>query len=127
MSRIKRDMSIMNCIMAVAEGNPGAMSAMLEIGEAFKRDDPQNPLNPVMAPSIFDSFEIYGTDAYVLWNDICDRDADKAMKVLMETKMGNFPLDFLKDACSRQDYSGKSIVPVQKLVEAYDEEKERMD
>jgi hypothetical protein len=83
-------------ISAMVKGNPGAMQflnecAMLKVPY------------PILAKLVL--FDIMGTDLYVLWSDICDKDMRK-VKQLVE----NCPGDLLKDACSRQDYSGRKLV-----------------
>ncbi len=62
-----------------------------------------------------DSFGIYGSDIYILHNDICDRNLARMLAVLRATQLGMFDSNILKDACHRQDRSGKDIVPVEEL------------
>jgi hypothetical protein len=48
---------------------------------------------------------IRGTNLYVLWSDLCDKDLNK-----VEILCKNCPNDILEDACSRQDYSGINLI-----------------
>lgn len=81
-------------------GNPVAMMFLLSVLE---------PENMVMGITIFKKLEeaksIRGTNLYVLWSDLCDKDISK-----VEILCKNCPTDILEDACSRQDYSGRELV-----------------
>ena len=82
----------------LANGNPGAFSFLMELVTQ----------HPEKAISIIDTIErtsIVGTDLYVLWSDLCNKDMNKVEKLCK-----NCPNDVLIDACSRQDYSGIKLV-----------------
>lgn len=64
---------------------------------------------------LLDTYGIYGTDIYVLYNDICERNLSKMVAVIRATQLGLFNSNILKDACSRQDYSGRKLVPLDEL------------
>jgi len=81
-------------IVQASKGNPGAMMAAMEIQKQSSMS-----LNVVL------SYGIVGTDLYVLFSDLCGRDVTKALKLIKEC-----PESILKDACSRQDYSGRELV-----------------
>ena len=48
---------------------------------------------------------IKGTDLYVLWSDLCDKDYGDVHLLCISC-----PDEILIDACSRQDYSGRKLV-----------------
>ena len=87
-------------IIKWSEGNPGALTFLMEfmIPGNFKR-----------GVAIFSKLEplasIRGTNLYVLWSDLCDKNLEKVEKLCK-----NCPNDILVDACSRQDYSGKKLI-----------------
>lgn len=62
-----------------------------------------------------DSYGIYGTDIYVLYSDICNRQVNKTIAVVRATQLGLLLGSTLKDACGRQDYSGRDLIPVEDL------------
>lgn len=107
MARIQLTDTGMDIVVKMCDGNPGAMTVLIELMQ--KKD----------FPSILslDSHEIYGTDIYVLWNDICNRNLDHLRAVLMASHMGFIDRSVVTDACSRQDYSGKAMIPVEELYE----------
>ena len=90
----------MNQIIQWSQGNPGAMAFLMSI---------MQPENVVKRLIIFQKLEeaksIRGTNLYVLWSDLCNRDIAK-----VETLCKNCPTDILEDACSRDDYSGRELV-----------------
>lgn len=89
---------MLGTVMKFSKGNPGAMTCLMGlITEA---------LIPALTilPKI-EKLEIYGTDLYVFWSDLCNKDYDLMVKLCKDC-----PDDILKDACSRQDYSGRELV-----------------
>jgi hypothetical protein len=85
----------------LAQGNMGAMSAVMalygpetSVGDAFFVEKKLNEMPTIR-----------GTNLYVLYSDLCDKDAKKVMQLFR-----NCPNDVLEDACSRQDRSGVAMV-----------------
>lgn len=91
-----KDIYIPQTFHALAKGNPVAMQFLIEL---FNSDTPERTLDKV------EKSGIVGTDLYVLYSDICEKDLNKVRRL-----MDNCPIDELKAACSRQDYSGKKLV-----------------
>lgn len=114
--RISLNDDLKTCLIKLAEGNPGALTAMIEMCKISEEIDFDSAFGPYTPLINLDDFGIYGTDIYVLWNDICDRDTIKTIGVLRATQMGLFDNNILKDAAHRQDRSGKSLVPVDELM-----------
>ena len=112
--RIKLTDSTMDVVVKMSEGNPGAMNVIMQMLTA-NNIDPDNAMGGLGALLLMDTYGIYGTDIYILNNDICDRDLAKTLAVLRATQMGMFDSNILKDACHRQDRSGKQLVPVEDL------------
>ena len=86
----------MQTFSSLANGNIGAMNFLMALG---------HPEVPVRTLGKVQNSGIIGTDLYVLWSDLCERDIKKVIQL-----MDNCPLDILKDACSRQDYSGRQLI-----------------
>jgi len=82
-----------------AKGNPGAMSFLMELN----RQDEETVKE--ITECLVRNYKIRGTNLYVLWSDLCDREMQK-VRELCE----NCPDKILTDACSRQDYSGRELV-----------------
>jgi hypothetical protein len=92
----------MDEIIKWSEGNPGAMNFLMD---AFLKPD----VNFVTAITIANKIKacptLRGTNLYVLYSDLCDKDMVK-----VEFLCKNCPNDILEDACNRQDYSGRKII-----------------
>jgi len=90
----------MRQIIEWSQGNPGALTFLMEF---------LKPGNEILGISIISKLEqtksIRGTNLYVLWSDLCDKDLNK-----VEMLCKNCPIDILEDACSRQDYSGINLI-----------------
>jgi hypothetical protein len=78
---------------------------------------PNSPAEALPYYLMLDEYGIYGTDIYVLFSDICDRNILKMKAVLMGVHVGLLKKETLADAAHRQDYSGKSMVPVDEIYE----------
>jgi hypothetical protein len=86
----------MDTLLDLAKGNPGAANFLINLTHSSV------PVNTVRA---IENSGIVGADLYVLYSDLCGRDMDKIVKLV-----DNCPLDVLKDACGRQDYSGRELI-----------------
>lgn len=115
MSRIQLSDNTMDVVVKMSEGNPGAMTALMEILVKGEKIDPDSFMGGLGAVLDLDTNGIYGTDIYVFYSDICDRNVTKMLSVLRACQLGFFSRNVLSDACSRQDYSGKKMIPVDEL------------
>lgn len=67
----------MEAVLSIfSQGNPGALTFALDMLEAFKEEA------ILMMARINGSLDLFGSDAYILWNDCCQRDVQKVKKVL---------------------------------------------
>jgi len=86
-----------------AQGNGGAISFLMQAlpmgGEM------PTPQQIRFALKMTECTSIRGTNLWVLFSDLCDKDMTK-VDMLCEF----CPNDVLEDACSRQDYSGRKLV-----------------
>jgi hypothetical protein len=123
MSKIQLTDNTMDVVVKMSEGNPGAMNALMEILSKGKLIDTDDPIQGLGAILMLDTLGIYGSDIYVLHSDICDRNLAKTLAVIRGTQFGYFDGKLLANACHRQDYSGRDIVPVEEL---YQKVKERL-
>lgn len=113
--RINLQDSTISAIAKMADGNPGAAVTLMEMIKTGDKIDPDGFAGGLGFVLLLDTFGIYGSDIYILNNDICDRQINKTMAVIRACQLGLFSSDILKDACSRQDRSGKKIIPVEEL------------
>jgi hypothetical protein len=111
-NRIKLKDSPQNMIVKLSEGNPGAAVALTTLFKLSEAIDPDSILSGLSSFIALDDMGIYGTDIYVLFNDICNRSTVKTVAVLRAKQLGYISGDVIADAASRQDYSGKSMIDV---------------
>lgn len=113
MARITTMDSWESVLTKLCEGNPGAINACCTLFKKSKRVYPyRDGYEYIIA---LDSIGIYGTDIYVLWNDICQQDLAKMIAMLRIAKRDPNKADLLKDACSRQDRSGRRLLQEDKI------------
>lgn len=77
-----------SALLKMSYGNPGAASALVELIKQGPTIDPQAAVPDLMPLLNLDSFEIYGSDIYILYNDKCRRDVRKMMVLLRATQLG---------------------------------------
>ena len=87
----------MNEVMEWSQGNPGAITFLLGLVGAGEQG--------FQIFATLRNSKIRGTDLYVLYSDLANKDLDTISKIC-----ANVPMDVLEDACSRQDYSGKELI-----------------
>lgn len=127
MSKITLADNVMSAVIKMCEGNPGAMTALMEIIKCSKQVDPDDFMGGLGKILALDTLEIYGTNIYVLWNDICDRNTSKMIAVLRANQLGFISDQILKDACHRQNRSGHKTIPVEELYSKVVERLPRFD
>lgn len=102
MSRIKLEDSIMDALVKMSDGNPGALTAMQNMLMQGENIDPQGALGGTGAILDLDTWEIYGSDIYILWNDKCNRDVRRMLMIIRATQLGNFSHEKLKAMAADQ-------------------------
>lgn len=127
MSKIQLTDNTRDIIIKMSEGNPGAMTALMEILSIGKMIDPDDHFEGLCAILELDAHGIYGTDIYVLYSDICNKNLAKTLAVIRATQFGFFDGNLLANACHRQDYSGREIVPVEELYQRVKEKLPNFD
>lgn len=86
--RIKLEMSIQHVVIAMSEGNPGALSACMELMQKGTEIDPESFAGGLGSIRHLDTLEIYGPRIYMLWSDVCGRDVAKMIGVLRAYQLG---------------------------------------
>jgi len=115
MSRLNLDDGMLEITTKMSGGHPIAMNVIMQLFAEGSKIDKDTPMGGIGTLLNLDSLEIYGTDIYILYNDICDRDLVKTIAVVRASQLGFLDGKILKDACSRQDRSGKKMIDVELL------------
>ena len=82
-NRITADMTVQDMLLTMCEGNPGALTCMMEL--LFAGSD-----TGLLDILLFDSMGIYGSKIYMVWNDCCGRDMEKFKKTIQAFREGKF-------------------------------------
>ena len=96
-------LSLVGIVIELSDGNPGAATTLMELAGSAAEVDPQNMLGGLGAVLMFDTYGIYGSDIYVLWNDQCLRDNRKMHLLMRATQLGIFDLNRLQTLAGDQD------------------------
>lgn len=101
-------------LLKLADGNPGALQFLLAIAGRMDID-----VRYSKALAIAEILNIRGSNLYILWNDICERNTELTVFVLLAADDSIINADVLIDACSRQDRSGRDMIDITKVIEHY--------
>lgn len=89
MSRLKMTDSTMDIVIKMSDGNPGAMSTVMELLQEVNKD-----IRNIGVILFLDSpLELYGSQLYQLWNDCCGRDIQKVIKIVNLCAKGEITKD----------------------------------
>lgn len=98
-------------IMLMCEGNPGALTAMLNLHKAAFGEDPQHGQWPWEMVKICDELEIYGSRLYMLWSDCLDKDCSKMAELAKLYRAGTVTADFIREQIKGSGYRGYKFNP----------------
>lgn len=88
--RITIEDNSITVLMKMADGNPGAITALMDIMQGSYAIDPGYMMGGMGAIMMLDAWGIYGTNIYILWNDKCDRDLRRFVLLMQATRLGLF-------------------------------------
>ena len=87
MTRLTLEQTGEEALIVMAGGNPGAMSALMEIVKECPNVDPFG-VDGMMYWLDLDTLEIYESRIYSLWNDVCNRSTACMITVLRAHQLG---------------------------------------
>lgn len=103
MTRIELSDTGQAIIVKMADGNPGAMTAMVVLlskdCEPIDPDSAMGLLGPFLE---LDMLGIYGTEIYILWNDKCKRDLRRFVLLLRASQLGLLPNQKVREMAADQ-------------------------
>jgi len=82
---------VQDVVIKMAEGNPGAMTAIIDIVNNLAAIDPQDTLGYLSILFQLDEMGLYGTDIYILYNDKCNKDVRKMIMLFRAVQLGYLP------------------------------------
>lgn len=81
-------MTVLEMITALMEGNPGALSVLIQCLEKAKQIDPTHAFQELGPFIVLDSYGIYGPNIWVLYKDICEQNLVRFIAVLRCCQLG---------------------------------------
>jgi len=113
MGKIKLSDTFIDVASKMSNGNPGALNVLMDLMQPITNEiDPDNIMGWMGNILSLDTIGIYGGDIYVLMNDICENNVVKFVTILRSHQLGFLDGNVIRDACSRQDYSGKKMIDI---------------
>lgn len=94
-------MPITDMIMAMCDGNPGAITALAELAKSAEAVDPDSALGGYGPILSLDTHGIYGSHIWMLYSDVCGRDVIKTLGVLRAIQLG---------LCSEREFAGRHMI-----------------
>jgi hypothetical protein len=102
MSRIELNDNYQDIVIKLSEGNPGAITALMQLSGNYEDIDPDSAFGPISPMISFDSYDVYGSEIYIIWNDKCNRDSYKTILLLRAVQLGILPLRRFKEMAEDQ-------------------------
>lgn len=104
-------MSIVDCIVALAGGNPGAVTAISECMKNESKIDPDSSLAPYGVLFQLDTLDIYGSKIWMLYKDVCKQDVKSMIGVLRANQLGILTANQIKTAIdAKPDFDPAEVV-----------------
>lgn len=100
--RIDLTDTMMSALMKLAEGNPGALTAIAEMIKTSPIVDPLAAFGSFGPLLSLDSHGIYGSRIWMLYSDVCQRNAVDALMLLRCVQMGILHENRLSHAIDRR-------------------------
>lgn len=84
--RLKGEDTVIDMVLKMSEGNPGAMTFLMNLIEESKYGGALGAYGQIL---LLDSIGLYADKAYMLWNDCCDKSIEQTELVLRNFQMGH--------------------------------------
>lgn len=86
--RIQLSDSMMDIVMKMSEGNPGAVSVLAQLLKENGRIDPDSALAEIGTILHLDTAGIYGSKIWMVYKDICGEDITSMIGLLRGAQLG---------------------------------------
>ena len=86
--RIKLEMSTIDVVMTMSEGNRGAVRVLVDIIKNGATIDPDDAFGGFGALLMLDSYRFYGSKIWMLYKDLCGQDLTKTLGVVRAMQLG---------------------------------------
>lgn len=87
-NKIRMDMSCFEAMVALSEGNPGAVSVLTQLARAGSKHDPDDATGGIGPMLDLDDLGIYGSRIWQLYKDVCGQKLGVMLAVLRAHQLG---------------------------------------
>ena len=109
MAKIKLDDTLMTILLKLTEGNPGAATVLVKIVKEADTIDPDASLGHLAILLDLDTLEIYGSNIWILYKDICNSSIKHFIAVLRANQLGFISSKQLREAILTPDPLNKLL------------------
>lgn len=113
MTRIDFNDDIISCVQKLSEGNPGAISVLMQLMQA-EDVDPDSAFGPFGTVLSLDTYGVYGSKIWILYKDLCGEDIVKTIATLRALQLGLVDHDLILGALT-QDYHDPAKEPAKEF------------
>lgn len=111
--RITLEDNLMSAIEKMSGGNPGAVTALIELAMAAPTVDPDSAFGAFGPIFGLDTNGIYESRIWVLYKDVCGKDVTKLLTLLRGVQLGVLSQAALNRAIDGDDgYGSASLLPI---------------
>lgn len=86
--RIELTDTVQSTLIKMSEGNPGAISVLLQLYQKGGAIDPDNAFKGLGPLLSLDTVGIYGSDIWILYKDICRENIEATIGLLRAAQLG---------------------------------------
>jgi hypothetical protein len=95
--RIKLTDSVSDVLFKISDGNPGALTVLIEIVKQGATIDPHCG-EPILQILHLDSLELYGSRIWMLYKDVCGQNLSKTLACIRGWQLGHIAKETLNYA-----------------------------
>jgi hypothetical protein len=117
MPRLRLNMHINDALFAMSEGNPGAITVLMDSVKRNGEIDPVNAHGPWGLMVNLDYLEIYGSRIWMLYKDVCGEDLPRTTAAIRSVQLGFIPKETLDAAID-----GNGTIDLEDLIAKVKEE-----
>jgi hypothetical protein len=99
--RIQLTDTTMDILIKMSDGNPGALTVLMRTMNEGPAIDPQSMLGAISVILSLDTHDIYGSEIWLLYKDVCGQDLTMMLALLRAVQLGFLPETELKHAITR--------------------------
>lgn len=112
MSIFKPGMTALDGVIELAQGNPGAITAVAILMKESEKIDPQNFAKELAPLLELDELELRGSQIWLLFKDICGEDPVNVFVLFRARQLGLIPRDAINKAVERCDQRQPHLLDV---------------